>query len=176
MDFAADGVQVGTRDVTSRDGRVHVTLNAAALLDEMPNTEIAGRNADQKPFWDIERARAGTSRNVTIEFLVNGRPVETRTLMADGRIRPIEADLALAHSGWIAARILPSAHTNPIWVEVRGQPMRPVRQSAQWCLKAVDQCWRQKRDQIKPAERTSAEAAYERARGVYRRLLDEGID
>ena len=61
MDFAADGVEVGTRDVTSRDGRVHVTLNAAALLDEMPNTEIAGRNADQKPFWDIERARAGTS-------------------------------------------------------------------------------------------------------------------
>ena len=176
MDFAADGVEVGTRDVTSRDGRVHVTLNAAALLDETPNTEIAGRNADQKPFWDIERARAGTSRNVTIEFLVNGRPVETRTLMADGRIRPIEADLALAHSGWIAARILPSAHTNPIWVEVRGQPMRPVRQSAQWCLKAVDQCWRQKREQIKPGERASAEAAYERARGVYRRLLDEGID
>ncbi len=54
--------------------------------------------------------------------------------------------------------------------------MRPVRQSAQWCLKAVDQCWRQKREQIKPAERASAEAAYERARGVYRRLLDEGID
>ena len=49
---------VGTRDVTSSDGRVHVTLNAAALLDETPNTAIAGRNADQKPFWDIERARA----------------------------------------------------------------------------------------------------------------------
>ena len=176
MDFAADGVEVGTGDVMSRDGRVHVTLNAAALLDETPNTEIAGRNADQKPFWDVERARAGTSRNVTIEFLVNGRPVETRTLLADGTIRPIEADLRLPRSGWIAARILPSAHTNPLWVQVDGQPMRPARQSAEWCLKAVDQCWLQKREQIKSAERASAEAAYERARGVYRRLLDEGID
>jgi hypothetical protein len=54
--------------------------------------------------------------------------------------------------------------------------MRAARQSARWCLKAVDQCWLQKRDQIKADERVAAEAAYERARGVYRRLLDEGIE
>jgi hypothetical protein len=176
MDFAVDGVGVGTRDVTSTTGRVHVTLNAASLLDETAHTEIAARNADQKPFWDVERARVGGSRQVTIEFIINGRPVESRTLTADGTIRPVEADLALPRSGWIAARILPSAHTNPIWVQVGGQPMQAARQSARWCLKAVDQCWLQKRDQIKADERVAAEAAYERARGVYRRLLDEGIE
>jgi hypothetical protein len=176
MDFAVDGVNVGTGDVTSATGRVHVTLNAASLLDEAPNRKVAARNADQKPFWDVERARIGDSREVTIEFVVNGRPVETRTLTADGKVRTIEADLALPRSGWIAARILPSAHTNPIWVQVDGQPMRPARQSARWCLKAVDQCWLQKREQIKAEERTAAEAAYDRARRVYGRLMDEGIE
>ena len=62
--------------------------------------------------------RMAGSRDVRIEFIVNGRPVETRTLTADGTIRPVEADLLLPHSGWVAARILPSAHTNPIWVQV----------------------------------------------------------
>ena len=103
-------------------------------------------------------------------------PVETRTLTADGTIRPVEADLLLPRSGWVAARILPSAHTNPIWVQVGARAMQPARQSARWCLAAVDQCWRQKRDQIKPEERPAAEAAYDRARAVYQRLLDEGIE
>jgi hypothetical protein len=176
MDFAVDGIGVGTRDVSSATGRVHVTLNAASLLDETPNASLASRDADQKPFWDVERARVGGSRDVTIEFIVNGRPVETRTLRADGAIRPIEADLVLPRSGWVAARILPSAHTNPIWVQVGAQPMRPTRKSARWCLAAVDQCWRQKRDQIKPEERAAAEAAYDHARAVYQGLLDEGIE
>jgi hypothetical protein len=176
MDFAVDGVGVGTRDVTSRTGRVRVTVNAASLLDEAPDTDLSSRAPDQKPYWDVERARVGTSRDVQIEFLVDGRLVTTRTLNADGVIRPIAADLTLARSGWIAARILPSAHTNPIWVQVEGQPQRPSRQSARWCLEAVDRCWLQKRDQIRPTERAAAEAAYDRARAVYQRLLDEGVD
>jgi hypothetical protein len=31
-------------------------------------------------------------------------------------------------------------HTNPIFVVVGGQPIRASRKSAEWCLKAVDQC------------------------------------
>jgi hypothetical protein len=176
MDFAVDGVGVGTRDVSSATGRIHVTLNAASLLDETPDPSLATRDADQKPFWDVERARVGSSRDVKIEFVVNGRAVETHTLTADGAIRPIQADLVMTRSGWVAARILPSAHTNPIWVQVGAEPMRPTRQSARWCLQAVDQCWRQKRDQIKPAELAAAQAAYDRARVIYGRLLDEGVE
>jgi hypothetical protein len=176
MDFAVDGVGVGMRDVTSASGRVHVTLNAASLQDQTPDTSLSSKAADQKPYWDVERARVGASRDVQIEFVVDGRPATTRTLTADGVIRPIAVDLTLARSGWVAARILPSAHTNPIWVQVGGQAQQPSRQSARWCLEAVDQCWRQKRDQIRPAERAAAEAAYDRARAVYQRLLGEGVD
>jgi len=151
-------------------------LNAASRLDATPDPSLATKDADQKPYWDSERARIAGTRDVTIEFIVNGRPVETRTLTADGAVRPVEADLTLTRSGWVAARILPSAHTNPIWVQVGGQPMRPIRQSARWCLQAVDQCWLQKQNQIKSEERGAAGAAYDRARAVYRRLLDEGIE
>jgi len=47
----------------------------------------------------------------------------------------------IPHSSWVAVRILPSVHTNPIWVEVAGKPVRASRKSAEWCLKAVDVCW-----------------------------------
>jgi hypothetical protein len=176
MDFAVDGTGVGTHDVASATGRVHVTLNAASLLDQAPDPSLAAKDADQKPYWDVERARLAGTRDVEIEFIVNGRPVETRTLTADGVIRPIEADLTLTRSSWVAARILPSAHTNPIWVQVGGQPMRPSRQSARWCVQAVDQCWLQKQPLIKTEERAAAQQAYDRARAVYRRLVDEGIE
>ena len=176
MDFAVDGVAVGGPDVKSSDGRVHVTLNAAARLDEKPVGGVAAKPADQKPYWDLERARDGESRDVQVEFLVDGHVAATQTLMADGTIRGLAADLTLQQSGWVAVRILPSSHTNPIWVEVAGAPMRPSRRSAKWCLEAVDKCWLQKNGQFKADERTDAEAAYDRARAVYRRLLEEGTD
>jgi hypothetical protein len=70
-------------------------------------------------------------------------------------------------------RVLPSSHTNPIFVVVGGKPVRASRASAEWCLKAVDQCWLQKASKIAPQERAAAEAAYEHARQVYRKRLDE---
>ena len=176
MDFAVDGVALGGPDVKSTDGRVHVTLNAAARLDEKPVGGVAAKPADQKPYWDLERARDGESRDVRVEFLVDGQVAATRTLTADGKIRDLAVDLTLQQTGWVAARILPSSHTNPIWVEVAGKPMRPSRRSAKWCLEAVDKCWLQKNGQFKADERADAEAAYERARATYRRLLEEGTD
>ena len=35
----------------------------------------AGRPLDQKPYWDIERARIGETRTVPVEVIVNGHPV-----------------------------------------------------------------------------------------------------
>jgi len=57
----------------------------------------------------------------------------------------------------VAVRILPSSHTNPIWIEVAGKPMRPSRRSAQWCLKAVDKCWLQKSGKFRAGDRADAE-------------------
>ena len=86
---------------------------------------------------------------------------------------PVSFSVPVAKSSWLALRILPSSHTNPIFVLVGGKPIRASRQSADWLLRAVDQCWRQKGPQIRTAERLEAEQAYEQARQTYRRLLAE---
>jgi len=71
----------------------------------------------------------------------------------------------------VTLRILPSSHTNPIWVQVGGKPLAPSRRSVEWCLKGVDRCWSQKEKFIKAAEMDDAKQAYEHARETYRKLL-----
>ena len=51
--------------------------------------------------------------------------------------------------------------------------MRASRRSAEWCLKGVDQCWKQKAQFIAAAELEGAKSDYEHARQTYRRLLAE---
>jgi hypothetical protein len=76
----------------------------------------------------------------------------------------------------MAVRILGSAHTNPVFVEVDGQPIRARRRSAQWCLEAVDVCWKSKQSKIRDSEREAAAAAYEYARQTYAKILAECVD
>jgi len=51
--------------------------------------------------------------------------------------------------------------------------IRASRRSAQWCLDAVDVCWRQKSPRIRDSEKEAAAAAFEKARQVYRQILAE---
>ena len=85
----------------------------------------------------------------------------------------VSFDVAIDRSSWVAVRILPSSHTNPIWVVVDGKPVRPSSRSIEWCLASVDQCWREKEKLYAPAEQADARAAYEHAREVYRKRLAE---
>jgi hypothetical protein len=55
---------------------------------------------------------------------------------------------------------------------VADQPIR-VKSSAEWCLRAVDQCWRQKESRIRIEERGEAQRAYEFAREAYRQRIKE---
>ena len=155
MDFAVNGVAVGTGDgtVTARGPSVEATVRVTARLDEAADAAIAARPADEKPYWDIERARVAGTREVPVEFLVNGRVVATRRVVADGNPHDLRVTLPVTRSGWIAARILPSSHTNPVFVIVDKQPLKPSKASAQWALEAVEKCWRQKMTQH-PRERT----------------------
>jgi hypothetical protein len=82
-------------------------------------------------------------------------------------------DVPIERSSWIALRILPSSHSNPIFVTVGGKPVRASRKSAEWLLKAVDQCWFAKVVKISAKERPEAKAAYDHAREVYRRIIAE---
>jgi hypothetical protein len=176
MDFSVDGVEAGTRESEirlDRPGRVKVTLRAAARLDPTPVPRIRQLPYYEQPYWDLERARIGETREVAVEIVVNGAPVASQRLLADGVIRPLTFDVALDRSSWIAARIIPSSHTNPVFALIGGQPVRASRRSAEWCLNAVNQCWSQKSPQIRPRELSDARAAYDHARTVYRQRLGE---
>ena len=81
--------------------------------------------------------------------------------------------MKIERSSWVALRILPSSHTNPIFVLVDGQPIRASRRSVEWCLAGVDRCWSEKERFIKSDEREEAKEAYDHARTVYRKLLAE---
>ena len=110
----------------------------------------------KKPYWNLERARIRGTRKVPVEVVVNGEPVASSELLADGQIRDLEFYVPIPKSSWIALRILPSSHTNPIFALVDGKPIRASRRSAEWCLAAVDQCWSQKAPQIREQERDEA--------------------
>lgn len=150
----------------------------AAYLPEQADElgkSIREKRLDQKPYWHLERARIETSRSVPVELIVNGQAVASKAIVADGQPRDLEFDVDLKQSSWIAIRILPSLHSNPIFVEVAGKPIRASRKSAQWCLDAVDVCWEQKRSQIKHEEMDAAKQAYDKAKDIYRRILSESV-
>jgi hypothetical protein len=134
---------------------------------------IHDRPVDQQPYWHIERARIGSTRQVPVELVVNGKAVARKDVVADGSVQNVAFDVPVERSSWLAVRILGSSHTNPIFVLVDGKPIRASRQSARWCLAGVNQCWTQKAPKISKAELPEAQAAYDHAREVYAKLIAE---
>jgi hypothetical protein len=176
IDFRVNGLLMGTQGSElklEKTGTVRVTAKVAARLDEQSNEAIRKLRLDEKPYWDLERSRLGNSREVPVELIVNGEPVARQTIAADGSVRELSFDVPIEQSSWVALRILPSSHTNPIFITVAGQPIRASRRSAEWCLKAVDQCWSQKARRISAGDRAEAEKAYEFARQAYRDILNQ---
>lgn len=176
MDFTVNGTPAGSADSEVKlqgPGRVNVSVKAAANLDPEPNEAVRHLRYDEKPYWDIERARIGTTRTVPVEVIVNGERAAVQNLIADGKVRTLTFDVHLPRSSWIALRVLASAHTNPVFVVMGGKPIRASRRSAEWCLNAVNQCWTQKAARTRASELEAARAAYEHAREVYRQRIAE---
>ncbi len=154
-------------------GTVRLTAKVAARLNEQPNPAIKNAPQSAKPYWDVERARIGETREVPVEVIVNGYPVARKNIPADGTTRDVTFDVKIDQSSWVALRILPSSHTNPIWVMVGDKPVRASKRSAEWCLKSVDVCWSQKERTYKADEKEQAAKDYEHARAVYRKIISE---
>ncbi len=193
MDVTVNGQSLGARDSEVKlatPGSVHLSVNAAAYLDPTPRTAPSDRYSqvgspaapgqliealpyDEKPYWDIERARIGDTRKVPVEVIVNGEAVARHEIVADGVPRKLDFDVPIRKSSWIAVRILPSSHSNAMFVIVGGRPIRASRRSAEWCLAGVNQCWTQKSPLYSPSELPAAREAYEHAREVYRKLAGE---
>ncbi|MCZ6596072.1 MAG: CehA/McbA family metallohydrolase [Planctomycetota bacterium] len=190
LDFAVDGLPVGeiggaiggeaaeeagspSRLDLEEPATVVVTVRAAALLDPQPDPGLRDRPLDHKPYWHVERARIGDTRRVPVELIVNGRVAAVEEIEADGRVVSLRFEAEIERSSWIALRIFPTSHTNPVFVHVGGEPIRASRRSAQWLLDAVDVCWERKVRGIRESERDAARAAYDEARAVYRAILSE---
>ena len=137
---------------------------------------IAQRPLAQKPYWELERARLGASRRVPVELIVNGEVRASTEIEADGSINDLSWTTPIRESSWVAVRVWPSSHTNPIWVSVDNAPVRASRDSAKWCLDAVDVCWEQKKKQYRDTEIDAARAAYEHARATYQSILNDTMD
>ena len=186
FDLKVDKVELGTKgdgNVLSqvnldKPGKVKVSFDVAALIAEEPTPEterIRNSRLDQKPYWHIERSRVGKSRKVPVEVIVNGYPAGTKEIVADGKTQTLTFDVDIPHSSWLAVRILPSAHTNPVYVQVGDTPIRASRRSAEWCRKAVDVCWNSKVGRIREEEQKEAKAAYDRAAKTYAKILKESV-
>jgi len=175
IDFRVNGQEMGAGDSELKfpaGQNVKLTAKVAALLDETPNEQIRKLRADQKPYWDLERARVGTTNRVPLEVVVNGEVVARREVAADGVLRDESFDVKVDRSSWVALRILGSSHTNPMWVTVGGKPVRS-RRSAEWCMAAVDKCYQQKIGRIRLAEKGDMKSAYDHAKAEYQRLMTE---
>jgi len=175
IDMKLNDVEMGTNnselDLTTKEATAGATLTAkvAAYLPEQP----ADKNPSNLP-WTIEHARIQGTRNVKLELIINGQPTAEKTLTADGQLQNITFEnLKFDRSSWVALRIFPSSHTNPIFVIVNHQPIRASRKSAQWCLDGVDQCWKEKKRFYTPTELPEAQAAYDHARTTYKTILNE---
>lgn len=185
VDLSIDGLGVGER--ASDDGQpsrldvdgpktviVKFDANAYLQAEVTKQTEKIRRSRlDEKPYWHVERSRIDQTRTVPVEVIVNGEVAKTETLDADGEFQSFEIDLEITESSWVAVRILPSVHTNPIFVHVGDQPIRANKRSAQWCIDAVEQCWKSKQNQIRESERNEAKQAYDQATATYRKILAE---
>ena len=175
MEFTVNQLEAGTRGSEirlDRPGPIRATARVACLLTETRQDAVAP-DPDKRPYWTPEHARVAGSREVTVDLVVNGRPVARRAVTADGAVRDVAFDVSVDRSSWVALRILGSAHTNPIFVLVGDRPIRASKPSAEWCVKAVDQCWSQKSRRIRRSEADSAKRAFDHASARYRQVLSE---
>jgi hypothetical protein len=171
LEFAVNGrhpdVTVGNEVRLAKSGIATVTASISARLpnDSSTCTEGSGLN--------IERARHGTSRFVVVEVIVNGKPVASQQILADGSVQRIKMDIQMRRSGWVALRLMGAGHSNPIYVLVNNQPIRGSRSSVEWSLQALTRAYQASSVGWNPSVAALAASAYDYAFAVYDRRLRE---
>jgi hypothetical protein len=171
LSFEVEGLTSGDNDVLIKTGaRLAVEATVAARLEPVPTYEKT-----LFPYfgWHIEAARIANSRNVAVELVVNGVPMDKSIILADGTPHLLKFKLDTVRSCWIALRILPSAHTYPVFVSVAGRPIRASKRSAQWCQACVEKLWKVKKPFIRESEQQAASEAFAHARRVYSTIIQE---
>ena len=155
-------------------GRLMVTSLVAAYLPAEVSPQAAAikqSNVDTAPYWHIERARVGNSRKVVVELIVNGEPVASKMIEADGLPHRVSFETKLDRSSWIALRILPSCHSNPIYVTVANKPILASSRSVEWCRSCIAAAWQRLGPRIAAVDQNDAQSAFRKADDYFRALL-----
>jgi hypothetical protein len=139
-------------------------------ISSLPVTGVSWRNI---PWWHLERARIGDSRKVLVEVVVNGKPVASKEIEADGSTQPVEFNVPLEQSSWVALRILGASHTNPAFVMIDKKPIRASKASVDWMIRALQQAYEVKRNGWRPEDYGEAVAAYDYAYESFKKILHE---
>jgi hypothetical protein len=178
MNFTVNNVEVGTKESSIKPkGKqtLNISADIAAYLpvEQSPFfADVVKKKIVEGYYWNVETARIGKTRNVRVELIVNGYPVDTAEVLADGKINKVKFKHTIDRSSWVAIRIYSSSHSNPVFVELDGRPVAEKR-SAEWCIKALDQCWKMKESNIRQEEKAAAKAAYDQAREIYKDILKQ---
>jgi hypothetical protein len=170
-----EGLHAGRSYVS--DGTVHLMdFRAVSAVLGVDGSELRLDRPDEIDISIKVAALRPEGGELPVDLVVNGLPLARQTVAADGSTRELTFRTRLERSSWIALRSYPSAHTNPIFVVLDGQPIRASRLSAEWCLRGVEECWKQKRFTYRTKEQEEARAAYDHARATYRRIREECRD
>jgi len=178
MDFKVNGQESGVDNselLLNEKQKLTISAKVASYLPEQQDEAgeiIAKKPITEMPYWDIERSRIEKTRKVRVELIVNGMPVDTVEVDADGEVKDVQFSHLMARSGWMALRIYPSSHSNPVFVKINNKPIQEKR-SAEWCLEALNQCWKMKEPNIRTEEKAAAEIAYENARRIYKKMIED---
>ncbi|HEY7209566.1 MAG TPA: CehA/McbA family metallohydrolase, partial [Bryobacteraceae bacterium] len=131
MDFKVNGVDVGTKESEVKlagSATVHARVKVSGYLSSERGAEgepawmtplgnrgnrhpekavnIHDRPLDKEPYWHIERARIGNTRQVPVELVMNGKPIARKNVTADGSVQDIAFDVPVEQSSWLAVRVL----------------------------------------------------------------------
>jgi Tol biopolymer transport system component len=172
-----DGMKAGRSFVTNGP-MLELSLGTHGLGDTIKSTE---------PRKLTVRAKAAAAFPLAkVELLYNGKVVANSKLAADEKSGALDQEILLDKSGWLALRAtgpghpdspLPIlyAHTNPIYVEIAGQPQR-AKADALFFLNWIDQLavLMRTRERIPTDELLRhVQQQLDQARSVYGRLAKE---
>ncbi len=184
LEFSVNGKAAGEEVRLAEPGRVSVQAKVAfspetplevAYGGALPvgGRRLIGDTVNFHETLSTPSASALDTQMRLVELVVNGRAVASKTVPADGQVHPLEFAVAIDRSSWVAVRQFPQMHTNPVNVLIGNQPIRASRQSALWCIAAIEQLWRARNERIAPSEREEAHRTFWSAIDRYRQIAKE---
>ncbi len=131
--MSVNGTDLGTKESEVRVKEDNsITVNGTVAVFLTGDRSIKALPVSAKQFWHIESAWIGDTEKVPVELIASGECIAIQPIIANGDLQDLEfKDIELARSASVALRILPSSHTNPVFVIVDGKLIRASRRGAQ---------------------------------------------